>query len=89
MPGAAVFRAKGSPQRQAPIRAAVPAVGGRGKEEVSPMLGGGRGGLSAQRLLITSSNVLRRDPARGDQSSQGHDPPLLRRDPFLPLSLSL
>lgn len=50
------------------------------------MLGGGRGRLSAQKLLVASSNVLLGDPAQGDASSQGHDPPLLQ-DPSISPSL--
>lgn len=75
MPRATVLQAEGSPQRQAPSGAAVPAARGEKEkeEEVSLMLGGDRGELASHQLLIISSKVLHRNPAQGDKSS----PPVL------------
>ena len=73
MPRAAKLGAEGSPQRQVPNGASVPADRGereKEEEEVSLMLGGDRGGLTCHQPLIISSKVLSaREPTTGRLSS--------------------
>lgn len=79
MPRAAKLGAEGSPQRQVPNGASVPADRGereKEEEEVSLMLGGDRGGLTCHQPLIISSKVLSREPSTRRLSSLPSTVPL-------------
>ena len=78
MPSAVKLGAEGSPQRQVPNGASVPADRGereKEEEEVSLMLGGDRGGLTCHQPLIISSKVLN---CSGTQHRETIQPPIPR-----------